>query len=60
MAIRAAYSEHAAAIGHPPRCGQSARQWRQPDSILVPCHRLIGKDGSLVKYGGGLDTSAGC
>jgi O6-methylguanine-DNA--protein-cysteine methyltransferase len=21
----------------------------------VPCHRLIGKDGALVKYGGGLD-----
>jgi methylated-DNA-[protein]-cysteine S-methyltransferase len=25
-----------------------------PISIVVPCHRLIGADGSLVKYGGGL------
>jgi len=25
-----------------------------PISVVVPCHRLIGSDGSLVKYGGGL------
>jgi methylated-DNA-[protein]-cysteine S-methyltransferase len=25
-----------------------------PISVVVPCHRLIGADGSLVKYGGGL------
>jgi methylated-DNA-[protein]-cysteine S-methyltransferase len=25
-----------------------------PLSIVIPCHRLIGADGSLVKYGGGL------
>jgi methylated-DNA-[protein]-cysteine S-methyltransferase len=25
-----------------------------PLSVVVPCHRLIGADGSLVKYGGGL------
>ena len=24
-------------------------------SVVVPCHRLIGADGSLVKYGGGLE-----
>ena len=28
---------------------------RNPVSILVPCHRVIGKDGSLPGYGGGLD-----
>jgi methylated-DNA-[protein]-cysteine S-methyltransferase len=22
--------------------------------VVVPCHRLIGADGALVKYGGGL------
>ena len=25
-----------------------------PISVVVPCHRLIGADGALVKYGGGL------
>ena len=25
-----------------------------PVSVVVPCHRLIGADGTLVKYGGGL------
>ena len=26
-----------------------------PISVVVPCHRLIGGNGSLVKYGGGLE-----
>ena len=26
-----------------------------PISVVLPCHRLIGSDGKLVKYGGGLD-----
>jgi methylated-DNA-[protein]-cysteine S-methyltransferase len=25
-----------------------------PISVVVPCHRLIGANGSLIKYGGGL------
>lgn len=29
-----------------------------PISIIVPCHRVIGKNGSLVGYGGGLDVKA--
>ena len=28
---------------------------RNPISIIVPCHRVIGSDGSLVGYAGGLD-----
>jgi methylated-DNA-[protein]-cysteine S-methyltransferase len=28
---------------------------RNPISILVPCHRVIGTNGSLTGYGGGLD-----
>jgi methylated-DNA-[protein]-cysteine S-methyltransferase len=28
---------------------------RNPLSIVIPCHRVIGSDGTLVGYGGGLD-----
>lgn len=28
---------------------------RTPTPILVPCHRVVGADGSLVGYGGGLE-----
>ena len=28
---------------------------RNPISILVPCHRVIGADGSLTGYGGGVE-----
>jgi O-6-methylguanine DNA methyltransferase len=28
---------------------------RNPISIVVPCHRVIGADGSLTGYGGGLE-----
>ena len=28
---------------------------RTPTPIVVPCHRVIGADGSLTGYGGGLD-----
>ena len=29
---------------------------RNPIPIVIPCHRVIGQDGSLTGYGGGLDT----
>lgn len=28
---------------------------RNPISIIIPCHRVVGSDGSLVGYGGGLE-----
>lgn len=28
---------------------------RNPIAIIIPCHRVIGADGSLTGYGGGLD-----
>ena len=27
-----------------------------PISIIIPCHRVIGKSGKLIGYGGGLDS----
>lgn len=27
-----------------------------PISIMIPCHRVVGKDGNLTGYGGGIDT----
>jgi methylated-DNA-[protein]-cysteine S-methyltransferase len=51
-----AYSELAAAIGHPQAVrAVGAANGANPIPILIPCHRLIGKGGSLVKYGGGLE-----
>jgi methylated-DNA-[protein]-cysteine S-methyltransferase len=28
---------------------------RNPLSIIVPCHRVVGSDGKLTGYGGGID-----
>ena len=28
---------------------------RNPVSILIPCHRVVGSDGSLTGYAGGID-----
>lgn len=32
---------------------------RNPIALIVPCHRVIGSDGSLTGYAGGLDKKAG-
>lgn len=32
-----------------------AANGRNPVAVIVPCHRVIGADGSLTGYGGGLD-----
>src|SRR4051812_11557516 len=52
----ATYGEVAARIGRPTASrAVGAANGRNPISIIVPCHRLVGSNGSLVKYGGGLD-----
>jgi O-6-methylguanine DNA methyltransferase len=28
---------------------------KNPIAIIIPCHRVIGSDGKLVGYGGGID-----
>jgi methylated-DNA-[protein]-cysteine S-methyltransferase len=48
------YGEQARRIGARPRA-VGAANGRNPISIIVPCHRVIGADGSLTGYGGGLE-----
>jgi methylated-DNA-[protein]-cysteine S-methyltransferase len=31
---------------------------RNPISIVVPCHRVVGADGTLTGYAGGVDRKA--
>jgi methylated-DNA-[protein]-cysteine S-methyltransferase len=49
------YQDIANVIGHP-RAARAvgAANGRNPISIIVPCHRVVGSDGSLTGYGGGL------
>jgi methylated-DNA-[protein]-cysteine S-methyltransferase len=47
------YGEIASQIGAAPRAVGTA-VGRNPVSILVPCHRVIGANGSLTGYAGGL------
>ncbi|MHA1190188.1 MAG: bifunctional transcriptional activator/DNA repair enzyme AdaA [Alphaproteobacteria bacterium] len=49
------YADIARAIGRPTATRAVARaNGANPISIVVPCHRVIGADGSLTGYGGGL------
>ncbi len=50
------YGQIAGALGHP-RASRAVggANGANPVSIIVPCHRVIGADGRLVGYGGGLD-----
>jgi methylated-DNA-[protein]-cysteine S-methyltransferase len=50
------YGEIATQIGRPDRArAVGAANGSNPVSIIVPCHRVIGADGSLTGYGGGLE-----
>jgi methylated-DNA-[protein]-cysteine S-methyltransferase len=50
------YAEIAARAGSPAAVrAAGAAIGRNPVSIIVPCHRVIGRDGSLTGYAGGLD-----
>ena len=50
------YGEIARAIGVPDQAREvGTAVGRTPTPIVVPCHRVIGSDGSLTGYGGGLD-----
>ena len=50
------YGEQAASLGKPNAARAVGRaNGLNPVSIVVPCPRLIGADGSLVHFGGGLE-----
>lgn len=50
------YKDIAFAIGNPKACrAVGTANHNNPISIIIPCHRVIGSDGSLTGYGGGLD-----
>ncbi|HOU64919.1 MAG TPA: methylated-DNA--[protein]-cysteine S-methyltransferase [Thermomonas sp.] len=49
------YAEQARAIGSPDAVrAVGAANGRNPLPIVLPCHRVIGTDGALVGFGGGL------
>ena len=51
------YKEVAAAIGKPRAVrAVGAANGRNPIPIIIPCHRVIGSDGSLTGFGGGLEV----
>ena len=53
------YSELAARIGRPAAArAAGAANGANPVGVVVPCHRVVGADGSLTAYGGGLERKA--
>ncbi len=51
------YVEIASAIGKPRAVrAVGAANGRNPLSIVVPCHRVIGRDGTLTGYAGGIEN----
>ena len=50
------YAELARRAGHPGSArAAGAATGRNPIGIIVPCHRIMGSDGTLTGYAGGLD-----
>ncbi len=51
------YGALAARLGKPPGASRAvgAANGANPLAIVVPCHRVIGADGSLTGYAGGLE-----
>lgn len=55
------YGAVAAAIGAPPDAARAVgvANARNPIAVVIPCHRVIGADGSLVGYAAGLARKRG-
>src|SRR4051794_31221348 len=53
------YGELAARLGRPSASrAVGAANGRNPISVIVPCHRLVGASGALTGYAGGLERKA--
>lgn len=53
------YAELAAAVGRPSAVrAVGAANGRNPVSVVVPCHRVVGSSGALTGYAGGLERKA--
>ena len=53
----ASYATQAASIGRPTATrAVGAANGRNPVAIVLPCHRIVGADGSLTGFAGGLET----
>lgn len=51
------YKQIAEAVGNPKACrAVGMANNKNPLLIVVPCHRVIGSNGALVGYGGGLNN----
>ena len=51
------YKDIAAVIGRPKAVrAVGAANANNPIPIIIPCHRVVGSDGSLTGFGGGLDA----
>ncbi|MDD5898477.1 MAG: methylated-DNA--[protein]-cysteine S-methyltransferase [Clostridia bacterium] len=49
------YGQQAAMIGNPKACrAVGMANHHNPLPVLIPCHRVVGANGSLTGYGGGL------
>ena len=53
------YGEQARRIGNPKAVrAVGGANHHNPINIVIPCHRVVGADGSLTGYGGGVDKKA--
>jgi methylated-DNA-[protein]-cysteine S-methyltransferase len=53
------YKDIAHTIGRPQSMrAVGAANGRNPIPLIIPCHRVIGANGSLTGFGGGVDTKA--
>lgn len=57
--VTSSYGRQAASINRPTAVrAVAAANGRNPISIVVPCHRVIGSDGRLTGFAGGLDAKS--